>query len=92
MYVISRNIKILSFSLIVLGLMGIGYGFYNAPKTIEESKEMIANMHHDSHSSDSHAYDSHSSDDYIHRILMLMILIHLMIPTTCHMMNMYFIS
>ena len=63
MYVISRNIKILSFSLIVLGLLGIGYGFYNAPKTIEESKEMIANMHHDSHSSDSHGHDSHSSDD-----------------------------
>ena len=63
MYVISRNIKILSFSLMVLGLLGIGYGFYNAPKTIEESKEMIANMHHDSHSSDSHGHDSHSSDD-----------------------------
>ena len=63
MYVISKNIKILSFSLIVLGLMGIGYGFYNAPKTIEESKEMIANMHHDSHSSDSHGHDSYSSDD-----------------------------
>ena len=27
---------------------------------------MIANMHHDSHSSDSHAYDSHSSDDSHH--------------------------
>ena len=64
MYVISRNIKILSFSLIMLGLLGIGYGFYNAPKTIEESKEMIANMHHDSHSSDSHGHDSHSSDSH----------------------------
>ena len=64
MYVISRNIKILSFSLMVLGLLGIGYGFYNAPKTIEESKEMIANMHHDSHSSDSHGHDSHSSDSH----------------------------
>ena len=50
----------------VLGLLGIGYGFYNAPKTIEQSKEMIANMHHDSHSSDSHAYDSNSSDDSHH--------------------------
>ena len=63
MYLISRNIKILSFSLIVLGLWGIGYGVYNAPKTIEESKEMIANMHHDSHSSDSHGHELHSSDD-----------------------------
>ena len=63
MYTITRNIKILSFSLVVFGLLGIGYGFYNAPKTIEESKEMMANKHHDSHSSDSHGYDSHSSDD-----------------------------
>ena len=66
MYVITRNIKILSFSLVVLGLLGIGYGFYNAPKTIEESKEMMTNKHHDSHSSDSHDYDSHSFDDDSH--------------------------
>ena len=26
----------------VLGLLGIGYGFYKAPKTIEESNELVA--------------------------------------------------
>ena len=51
MYKLSTNIKIFSFSLIVLGLLGIGYGFYSAPKTIEESKQMVANYHDDSHSS-----------------------------------------
>ena len=71
MYVITRNIKILSFSLVILGLLGIGYGFYNAPKNIEQSKEIMANKHHDSHghdshSSDSHGHDSHSSDSYGH--------------------------
>ena len=60
MYKISSNIKILCFSLMVLGLLGIGYGFYKAPKTIEESKELVAASHHDSHSSDSHSSDSHS--------------------------------
>ena len=58
MYVVSNNIKILSLLLVVLGLLGIGYGFYSSPKTIEESKEMIASMGHDSHS-----HDSHSSND-----------------------------
>ncbi len=55
MYVVSNNIKILSLVLVVLGLLGIGYGFYSSPKTIEESKEMIASMGHDSHSHDSHS-------------------------------------
>ena len=64
MYKISSNIKILCFSLMVLGLLGIGYGFYKAPKTIEESKELVAASHHDSHSSDSHSSDSHSSDSH----------------------------
>ncbi len=71
MYVITRNIKILSFSLVILGLLGIGYGFYNAPKNIEQSKEIMANKHHDSHghdshSSDSHGHDSHSLDSHGH--------------------------
>ena len=64
MYTITRNIKILSFSLMTLGILGIAYGFYVAPKTIEESKEIIAASHDDSHSSDSHSSDSHSSDSH----------------------------
>ena len=70
MYKVSANIKIFSFSLIILGLLGIGYGFYSAPKTIEQSKEMVSSHGHsshsltDSHSKDSHSADSHSSDSY----------------------------
>ena len=64
MYTITRNIKILSFSLMTLGILGIAYGFYVAPKTIEESKEIIAASHDDSHSSDSHGSDSHGSDSH----------------------------
>ena len=65
MYKVSTNIKMFSFSLIILGLLGIGYGFYSAPKTIEESKEMIASHGHSSHSSaDFHSADSHLSDSH----------------------------
>ena len=70
MYKVSANIKIFSFTLIVLGLLGIGYGFYSAPKTIEQSKQMVSSHGHsshsltDSHSKDSHSADSHSSDSY----------------------------
>ena len=54
MYVINRNIKIFSFTLIILGLFGIGYGFYKAPKTIEESIEIMAGKHHEGHKYDLH--------------------------------------
>ena len=62
MYTITRNIKILSFSLMTLGILGIAYGFYVAPKTIEESKEIIAASHDDYHSSDSHGSESYATD------------------------------
>ena len=65
MYKVSANIKIFSFTLIILGLLGIGYGFYSAPKTIEQSKEMVSSHGHSSHSlTDSHSKDSHSADSY----------------------------
>ena len=50
MYKVSANIKIFSFTLIILGLLGIGYGFYSAPKTIEQSKQMVSSHGHSSHS------------------------------------------
>ena len=44
----SNQIKVLSISLILVGLLGILYGFYTAPSTVEEAKEIIASMSHDS--------------------------------------------
>lgn len=42
MYQFSKNLKLTAFGLIIVGLLGIGYGFYSAPKTVEEAKAMVA--------------------------------------------------
>ena len=60
MFTLTNKIKTFSIALIVLGLLGIAYGFYSAPSTIEEAKEIVASSHHD----DGHSlsYDSHSDE------------------------------
>ena len=69
MYQFSGKLKTLSIALMILGLLGVGYGFYSAPKTVEEAKEILAKQHHDGHGDahatsveDSHAETSHSED------------------------------
>ena len=58
-YKLSRQIKILSLVLVISGLIGIILGFYSAPSSPEQAKEIVASMHHSSdHSSD------HSSSGY----------------------------
>ena len=47
-YKFSNQIKVLSISLTLIGLLGILYGFYAAPSTVEEAKEIVASMSHDS--------------------------------------------
>ena len=51
MYQFSGKLKTFSLALILLGALGIVYGFYTAPKTVEEAKEIIAHQgaHGDSH-------------------------------------------
>jgi len=58
MYQFSGKLKIFSLALIIIGLVGIGYGFYSAPKTVEQAKEIIS---HQSAHGDSHA-TSHAED------------------------------
>ena len=64
MFTLTNKIKIFSIALIVLGLLGIAYGFYIAPSTVEEAKEIVASSHYD----DGHAssYDNHSNQDKGH--------------------------
>ena len=63
MFVLTKKIKIFSLALIILGLLGIVFGFYSAPSTIEEAKEIIANSHHGDDHASSHDYpgEAHSS-------------------------------
>ncbi|MCI2228720.1 quinol:cytochrome C oxidoreductase [Polaribacter sp. MSW13] len=42
MYQFSGKLKTFSLALILLGALGITYGFFTAPKTVEEAKDIIA--------------------------------------------------
>ena len=61
MYKVSKNIKVLSFTLMIVGALGLAFSFYSAPKTIEQAKEMVVASHHDDHSKDenSHSISAH---------------------------------
>ena len=75
-YKFSNQIKVLSISLILIGLLGILYGFYVAPTTVDEAKEIVSNMSHDSdyggsgygesdHGDSNHGHES-SGHEYNH--------------------------
>ncbi len=46
MYTFSSKLKTFSLILMAVGLLGIGYGFYSAPKTIEEVEKNLASENH----------------------------------------------
>jgi hypothetical protein len=49
MYTFSSKLKTLSLVLMVLGLLGIGYGFFTAPKNIQQAEEIIEKSHGEHH-------------------------------------------
>ena len=52
-YKFSTQIKRLSIALIIIGAVGIAFGFYSAPSNVEEAKEIVASMSHgDGHGGD----------------------------------------
>jgi len=59
MYKVSKNIKIFSLALMVTGVLGLGFSFYSAPKTVEEAKAMFADSHSDGH----HEDETHNSEE-----------------------------
>lgn len=64
MYTFSNKLKTFSFLLMLVGALGIAYGFLNAPSDIDEVAEMIhASEHHDGHN---HAHDAHHDHDEDH--------------------------
>lgn len=51
--------------LMIVGLLGIGYGFISAPKTVEEAKAMVSDSHHDDSASlVAGGHDAHSDQGH----------------------------
>ncbi|MCK5442881.1 MAG: quinol:cytochrome C oxidoreductase [Maribacter sp.] len=51
MYTFSNKLKMASFILMAVGLLGIGFGFMSAPSTVEEAKALVAS-HDEGHASE----------------------------------------
>ena len=76
MYQFSKNLKIVSLSLMVVGALALGIGFLSAPNTVEEAKAMVADAHghgghgdhggHDTHDThaDDHKEEAHHAEDH----------------------------
>jgi hypothetical protein len=60
MYTFSSKLKTFSFILMFLGVIGIGVGFYNAPKTVEEVETILYNSHDHGHHGHADAHADHS--------------------------------
>src|SRR5688572_24139510 len=67
MYTFSSRLKTLAFVLMALGIIGIGYSFFTAPKTIEDVKKIMAedHAHHGGH--DSGAHGDPASNAHVHK-------------------------
>src|SRR5690606_34433171 len=61
MYTLSSKLKLVSIIFMVVGLIGLAYGFIAAPSSIEEVKEMVAS-HGDGHGPVSEAHTPELGD------------------------------
>lgn len=67
MYTFSNKLKTFSFLLMLIGALGIAYGFFNAPSDIEEVAEIIhAAEHHGGHNHEHDAHHNHDEDHLNH--------------------------
>lgn len=67
MYTFSSKLKTISIVLIILGALGVGFGFWDSHKyqTEEDVKELLASESHghgDAHATTDHAADTHAAD------------------------------
>lgn len=58
MYTFSNKLRLTAIVLIIIGIIGIGVGFFTAPKTVEDVKTMEQAHHSDAHD-DAHHDDAH---------------------------------
>ena len=68
MYQFTGKLKIVSIALILIGALGIGYGFLTAPSNLEETKEIMAHQgaHEEEHSEGEKVSSTQTSDE-IHK-------------------------
>jgi hypothetical protein len=59
MYTFSKGLKNTALVLMILGLVGIVYGFLSTPKTIEEVEKIVAASHHGNHYTKADAHNTH---------------------------------
>jgi len=62
MYTFPNKLRNLSIAFMVIGFLGLTYGFLSAPATLEESKAIVAASHSDGHGT-SHEEASHDSQE-----------------------------
>lgn len=58
MYTFSGKLKTLSFILMIVGALGIGYGFFSAPKSIQEVEQLLE-KEHEAHHAHGSSHDHH---------------------------------
>ncbi len=71
MYTFSSRLKTFAFVLMILGILGVGYSFFTAPKTIEDVEKIVAEEHAHGHHGDAHAgpaHDAHGSAKEEHKV------------------------
>jgi len=68
MYTFSNRLKTLSFVLMIVGALGIGYGFFNTPKSIHEVEQLLEKEHqaHHAHGGSTHHDNHHVSAEEHH--------------------------
>ncbi|MEC4003230.1 quinol:cytochrome C oxidoreductase [Flavobacterium sp. SUN052] len=60
MYTFSNKLRTTALILMILGLVGIAYGFLSAPNTVEEAEKIVAASHHEGHKVEAEAKETHA--------------------------------
>lgn len=70
MYTFSSKLKNISIALMVIGALGIGYGFYTAPKDIQDVEKILAgeSQHGSGHESSASNHEATSHDAVSHKV------------------------
>lgn len=68
MYTISKNLKLTAIILMVVGAIGLIYGFINVPSSVEEVHEILASSDAHGHADEAHAHDDEHAEHVFHQL------------------------